>query len=74
MAIDPATGMNIPTPSDEFRRQRPVNDLPLDRRQEVIDIERDIEQRSPAFWLPVAIAVVLLAGVVYYFFGANIFS
>jgi hypothetical protein len=74
MAIDPATGMNIPTPSDEFRRHGPVNDLPLDRRQEVIDIERDIEQRSPAFWLPVAIAVVLLAGVVYYFFGANFFS
>jgi hypothetical protein len=74
MAIDPSTGMDIPSPSDDFRRRRPINDLPLDRQREIVDIEHDMERRSPAFWLSIAIAVVLLAGVVYYFFGLSILS
>ena len=60
MAIDPATGIDIPSPSDEFRRRRP---------DDTIEMARDIEERSPAFWLPIAVAIVLLLGVVYYFFG-----
>jgi hypothetical protein len=63
MAIDPSTGMDIPSPSDDFRRRRP---------DDIIEVARDIEERSPAFWLPIAVAIVLLVGVVYYFFGPHV--
>ena len=71
MAIDPATGMNIPSPADEFRNRRPVNDLPLDRpaNDEIVELP-PVEDRSAAAWLlPAVVAVVLLTGIVYYFFG-----
>ena len=29
----------------------------------------DIDERRPVFWLPIAIAIALLIGVAYYFFG-----
>jgi hypothetical protein len=64
--------MNIPTPSDEFRRHRPISDLPIDHPvHDAAEVGRDIEERSPAFWLPIAVAVVLLVGVIYYFFGSS---
>jgi hypothetical protein len=72
MAIDPATGINIPSPSDDFRRRRPDEPIrdQIDRAaNDEVGIAQDIEERSPAFWLPIAVAVVLLMGVIYYFFG-----
>lgn len=66
MTIDPATGMNIPSPSDDFRRQRPDRG-PYDRP--VNDNLADIEERRPTFWLPLAIAIALLVGIGYYFFS-----
>ena len=65
MAIDPATGIDIPSPSDDFRRRRP--DEPIRDRidhptNEALEMARDIEERSLAFWLPIAVAAVLLVG------------
>jgi hypothetical protein len=64
MAIDPATGLNIPSPSDDLHRpgrlDRPVND-------DVVDIR----ERTSTPVLLVAIAIALLIGVGYYFFAPN---
>jgi hypothetical protein len=64
MAIDPATGLNIPSPSDDLPRpgrlDRPVND-------DVVDIREGTS--SPV--LMVAIAIALLIGIGYYFFAPN---
>jgi hypothetical protein len=64
MAIDPATGLNIPSPSDDLPRpgrlDRPLND----------DLV-DIRERTSSPVLLVAIAIALLIGVGYYFFAPN---
>jgi hypothetical protein len=63
MAIDPATGLNIPSPSDDLPRpgrlDRPLND-------DVVDIR----ERTSSPVLLVAIAIALI-GVGYYLFAPN---
>ena len=61
MAIDPATGIDIPSPSDDLRRR--------DRLDHPANV--DLEQRTPSFWIPIVIAVALLFGVAYIFFGPH---
>jgi hypothetical protein len=70
MAIDPATGMNIPSPADEFRRPRPDQPVPNDRFDRPSSCEMaEVEERSVGFWVSIALVIALLIGGAYYFFG-----
>ena len=64
MAIDPATGLNIPSPSDDLR---PPGRLDRPVKDDVVDVREGTS--SPV--LLVAIAIALLIGVGYYFFAPN---
>ena len=68
MTIDPMIGVDIAPTEPRRRPDEPIRDLndPLDREL----ASRDVEERSPSFWLPVAIAAAILIGVVYYFFSS----
>jgi hypothetical protein len=77
MAIDPRSGFpTVPFPTDLPRRRpdQPIPDDILDRPAvDELGMAEDIDQRSPMFWLPIAItiAIALLIGVAYYFFGPH---
>ena len=77
MAIDPRSGFpTFPFPTDLPRRRpdQPIPDDTLDRPAvDELGMAEDIDERSPIFWLPIAtmIAIALLIGVAFYFFGPH---
>ena len=64
-----------PTSPTFFRGGRPDEPIPddtLDRPAvDELGMAEDIDERRPVFWLPIAIAIALLIGVAYYFFGPH---
>ena len=71
MAIDPLSGMDPPPRPPLRRPDEPLrDDGPLDSpANDEFGIPEDLKERSPSFWVPIAIAVLLLIGAVAFVMG-----
>jgi hypothetical protein len=71
MATDPRTGFQTtPSRPDDLPRRRDEPIPPMDRpANDELSMAEDVEERKAMFWLPIAIAFVLMLAIGFYFYG-----
>jgi hypothetical protein len=64
--IDPPMPPRRELPRHQSDQPIPPEEHPANAE---IGLPADLEERRPTFWFPIAVAVVLMLGIGYYFYG-----